>query len=207
MAGVFTVLGKQQRPLVSVPPDWSLRGLFLSDSPDFFAFFSRKWDVSNVFYHKYPVLDLFSVPDAAKKSFNFVVCSDVLEHVGGSPLAALEGLRALLKPGGAAVVTVPIGDPVETVEHYPGMVDYKVLDGPAVQWRDESGTVTVDNNPEMHGGDGLVVAFRRFGKSEFENQVVAAGFTCIQEIGSLPSLGIWALPEGQKSGVFLLSNP
>lgn len=176
----------------------------MSDHPGFFAYFAKKWEVSNAHLHKFPFLDLFSVPDEAKGSFEFVVCSDVLEHVAGSPRLALEGSWALLRPGGSAVVTVPIADSIATVEHYPGLVEFDIEEGPSVRWKDVNGVERVDDNPEMHGGDGLVLTFRRYGKADFKDLLSSAGFTGIQYGPVNRLLGVGALPANEESGVFVL---
>jgi ubiquinone/menaquinone biosynthesis C-methylase UbiE len=52
-------------------------------------------------------IDKLGLPDA---SFDRVVCSEVLEHVV-DPTAVLEAIAKVLRPGGAAVITVP-NDPL-----------------------------------------------------------------------------------------------
>ena len=179
----------------------------MSDHPGFFAHFAAKFDVSNSYHHKFPFCDLFSVPDEAIGQFEFVVCSDVLEHVAGSPLAAVEGLWKLLKPGGFAVITVPVGGSRETLEYYPGLSEFEIHEGPLVRWKDHEGIERVDPNPEMHGGDGLVLAFRRYGKNDFEGVLRCARFINIEEGPLNPLLGVWPLPDARQGGVFVAWKP
>lgn len=54
----------------------------------------------------WPDVDLQSLP-FADSTFDRIVHSDTLEHIP-DPLAALRQMRRVLKPGGAAVFTVPI---------------------------------------------------------------------------------------------------
>ena len=52
----------------------------------------------------YPDFDIPSLPFAADE-FDYVVSDQVLQHIKGNPLAAIEETRRVLKPGGWAVHT------------------------------------------------------------------------------------------------------
>lgn len=60
-----------------------------------------EWDTSCIDI----VSDINSIP-ASDKSFDVVLCTEVLEHVP-DPLASLKEMARLLKPGGTIIITVP----------------------------------------------------------------------------------------------------
>jgi SAM-dependent methyltransferase len=62
---------------------------------------SKAWDTSSIDL----VSDITSIP-APALSFDAILCSEVLEHVP-DPLAALDELTRLLKPGGVLILTAP----------------------------------------------------------------------------------------------------
>ncbi|MBA7691237.1 Ubiquinone biosynthesis O-methyltransferase [subsurface metagenome] len=49
-----------------------------------------------------------SVDELSDQQFDFVICSEVLEHLG-EPAKMLESMKKLLKPGGVCIITIPNG--------------------------------------------------------------------------------------------------
>jgi len=188
-------LGITPRPMLELTPDRSRHGLGLSDNPEMAKFFRRCFNYTNSELDTPPIIDLLSPPAAARGLFDFVICSDVLEHVPPPAERGLTSIADLLRPGGVAMVSVPIRDG-GTEEYYPGIRSWQLIDG-TLHWSDDAGQSFVDTDPEIHGGDGLTIAFRTWGAEDFEAKVLASGFSSIERLEPCPELGV---PEMAWSG-------
>lgn len=202
MAAVLEGLGiashQQNRPIST---DFSRIGLGISDDFRLAARLSQLFLYTNSHYHKFPMLDICAPPPEALGAFDFVVCSDVLEHVPSPVERALVGLRSLLRNGGFVVVSVPsiavlaqyglwnreFPTRDETIEYYPDLVESHIEDG-CLRWRDSSGRWWTDSSPEVHGGDGATVAYRVWSIADLSDRICQAGFTSVEAPRFLPRL-------------------
>jgi len=69
--------------------------------------------------YKCDITDMKAIPD---DSFQLIVCSHVLEHVGDD-MQAMREMRRILSPGGKAVVLVPIYKPLNDCYENPSISD------------------------------------------------------------------------------------
>lgn len=198
--GVALGLGVPVRPLPRWRTEWGCAGVGFDDAPLVAARLGTRLSFTNTHLGRFPQLDLIDPVPAAVGQFRFAICSDVLEHVEPPVDRGFLGLGSILRPDGFAVVSVPIGGPGETTEHYPDLVEYRLLEGPRVQWRDTAGRSHLDEDPEMHGGTGLVLAFRLFGHKGFVESLYAAGFPRVVELPAHPELGVFELPN---AGIYI----
>ena len=196
--GVLLGLGLPLKPLVEATQDWSRRGLGCSDNACLAAALASRFDYTNTYFHRFPRLDLRDIPEELLGAVEFVSCSDVLEHIPPPVQPALIGLADILKPGGFAVISVPVADAGDTREYYPRMRTWDVVDG-SVVWTDEDGIGHTDNSPEFHGGPGQTLAFRAWGELSMLSSLEASGFALIP-LPDCPELGV---PQINSSGVFL----
>jgi SAM-dependent methyltransferase len=153
------------RVLERIPARKSIRGIGMSDAGVYATALQRKFGYINTFFHQKPLLDIRSPAPEYLRRFDFVVSSDVLEHVDGPCQHALRNLRALLKPGGLLVLTVPYGFQSDTIEHYPELHDYRI-EG---EWDErilvnvtEDGREQRSTNLSVHGGDGSTLERRYY---------------------------------------------
>lgn len=170
------------RALPDLGPD-PRAGLGLSDWEVYAAGLERVFDYRNTFYHQEPRLDI-SAPDPAFHGVaDFLISSDVFEHVAEPVSAAFDGAWEVLRPGGVLILTVPYGDDPFTREHYPGVCDLKVLELGG-EWivvtRAANGGVGLDLKPVFHGGPGSTLEMRLFGLQDIFRALEAAGFGEVQ---------------------------
>lgn len=138
---------------------------------------------TNTFLHKAPFLDVVAPPEEWLSRFDFVISSDVFEHVAPPVSRAFENTLRLLKPGGVLVLTVPYAPAGKTVEHFPELHRYHI------DKRDEkkvlvnmtiNGEVQEFDHLVFHGGDGETLEMRVFSESGVLRDLECAGFTNIR---------------------------
>jgi len=137
---------------------------------------------TNSYLHQFPVVDICSPPKETLEKFEFISCSDVLEHTPPPRSAALVGLYQMLKPAGFAVISVPLRQGFQFAEFYPGLTTWKI-ENDSIYWVDGKGHESIDHDPEFHGGQGLTLAFRQWTEEKLIEELKAVGFS---EIVSRP---------------------
>ena len=137
----------------------------------------------NTFLHMEPKLDITDVPDELAGTLDFLISSDVFEHVPPPVSVAFANARKLLKPGGVFILTVPFGRGDDTAEHFPDLHDWELLtDSPAPRLRNRTrdGREQEFSDLHFHGGDGLTIEMRVFTRASAIRELEAAGFYDIQ---------------------------
>jgi hypothetical protein len=182
-------------PLRLGDQDFSRSGLGISDNVFLAAALAGRFDYVNSYLHRFPRLDISEVPPDLGGAFEFVVCSDVLEHVPPPVEPALQGLASLVRPGGFVVASVPCTRG-ETVEHYPDLDSYDIV-GETVVWTGKDGREHCDPHPEFHGGQGRTLAFRLWNVDDFHARLDQVGLVAeLQgEAVDAPEYGVPALPD------------
>jgi SAM-dependent methyltransferase len=186
------------------PVDKSIRGLGMSDWEGYARELAVKFDYRNTFYDREPRLDITRIREAEVGRYRFVVSSDVFEHVPVGGLdAAFRNVRRLLGAGGVFIFTVPFAKHGETVEHFPGMNDFRIVerDGRRVLLnRTAQGVEQVFESLVFHGGDGMTLEMRHFSEPDLLRRLRAAGFCSVRVCPDhVPEYGIlwpmdWAVP-------------
>ena len=156
-----------------------LTGLGMTDADVYAKPLATRLRYRNTFLHTAPALDIRNLDERLVGTCDFVLSSDVLEHVDPPVVDAFVNLRRLLKPGGVLVLTVPFAMEGETQEHFPDLFDYRVEpDGEdyVLVNRTRDGTVQRFSNLVFHGGPGNTLEMRLFSKPGLERLLAAAGF-------------------------------
>jgi SAM-dependent methyltransferase len=193
--GVLEGLGYPQLPIAKIEPDWSRIGVGLDEHPSLMSALASTWQFTNTHLDSFPHLDLCNIDANQVGAVEFAVCSDVLEHVRPPFEDAILGLHRLLKPGGFAVVTVPIGlDSGDTREHYPDFEQIVELLPERFTYKDASGESRTDQSPTYHGGTGLTLEFRLFSAFSIETSLRQAGFS-VTPTPTNESYGVWPLSQ------------
>ena len=182
-------LGYTPRVFNEIKADWSRIGLGISDDVTVSSIFGSKFFYSNSFFDTYPYLDIRRVPSRAKGQFEFVTCSDVLEHIDKGLDAAFKGLFSLIRKGGFLVASVPVISETEHEEFYEDLVKFEISES-GVSWVNSKGKHRLDRNPEFHGGRGQNLAFRHFSNQYLRSKLSLAGFYSIEDVNFDSSLGV-----------------
>ena len=197
VVAVLHGLASMSGPLPERSHDHSISGLGISDDLLVAATLSRAFNYVNTDLRRFPRLDLNDTSHIVDK-FNFVTCSEVLEHVLPPVDEAIRNLSSLLCPGGFAVVSVPVNDN-EFREHYPNIVSWQ-RDGDSILWIDREGTERRDTAPCFHGGTGDTLELRVWSDGSFQESLIRAGFRSVEAAPVVPSLGV---PRVPRMGVYI----
>jgi SAM-dependent methyltransferase len=133
LRGIIHVLGtllgeRDDRILKHWPVRKNISGVGMSDWPGYANLLRMKFSYENTFYDHKPMLDIINLSERYVGKYDFVICSDVFEHILRPLQQGFDNLFRLLKPGGTLIFSVPYTRSAQTVEHYPGLHDYEILD-------------------------------------------------------------------------------
>jgi SAM-dependent methyltransferase len=176
-------------PLPDFPRLESLRGLGLSDWAGYADRLEELFAYRNTFYHLDPKFDIAAEHPKEHGRYDFVIASEVFEHVRPPVERALAEARRLLAPGGRLVLTVPYSLDERTLERYPSLNRFTVaeIDGTAVLVnRRDDGTLEAFEGLVFHRGPRSVDAsleVRVFSRSGLEQALHDAGFTDVTFYG------------------------
>jgi SAM-dependent methyltransferase len=189
--------------LPDFPANKELAGLGMSDWSGYAAPLGERLAYTNTYLHQEPFLDIADPDPAFFGRMDFVICTEVLEHVPPPVQPAFDNLHRLLKPGGFAIVTVPYMLQEQTIEHFPELHDYRIEgEGQtAVLWNlTQDGREQVFRDLVFHGGDGSTLEMRLFSEAGLIGSLKRAGFRSVSvRAEPCPQFGIlhpesWSLP-------------
>ena len=193
----------------------SISGLGLSDASFYAERLREKLDYRNTFYDRQPRLDLLNIPAGDVGRYDFVLASEVFEHVPAPVERAFSSALKLLKPNGVLIFTVPYSLDPATAEHFPsdGQFGLAEVGGRTVLVnRSPEGKLDATDNVQFHVGcAGPAPEFREFSEAGLRATVEAAGFSEFRIYsGDYPEFGIvhaeaWSLPMAVRRGPFALS--
>ena len=175
-------------------------GLGMSDWQGYAEPLAEMFDYTNTFLHTQPFYDV-ALGDAKRAgTCDFVISTDVFEHVTPPVDDAFDNVFALLKPGGHFIFSVPWTTDAQTDEHFPAIFEYRVVrfgDQYVVVNRTRDGAYELYEHPIFHGGAGETLEMRLFCEAHLWAQLTRAGFTDIRvlteavpEYGILPRTGM-----------------
>lgn len=165
--------------LPEFPERKDILGKGMSDWDGYSIPLSQKLGYMNTFYHKKPRLDITNISEDDLCSIDFLISTDVFEHVVPPVSYAFENARKMLKPGGAFVFSVPYTLDGDTIEHFPNLFDYRLTrqKGRRVLLnRTRDGIEEVFSDLVFHGGEGETLEIRIFSESGLLKELNEAGF-------------------------------
>jgi SAM-dependent methyltransferase len=181
----------------------AIRGVGLSDQRSYASRLAEKLDYTNTYYDREPRLDITEPHPERHETYDFILSSDVFEHIAVPVERAFEEACLLLKPHGVLCLTVPSSLDEQTLEHYPDLLQYAVVDlaGTLVLInRKADGTLQIRDNLVFHGGVGATLEMRLFSQRDLEQKLLSAGFETVHfQTQPVPQFGIafegkWSLP-------------
>ena len=189
-------------PLAGIPANNHIVGLGMSDTSTYTYWLSKKYSYTNTFFDTEPTLDIQHPGQQYLTANDFVLSSDVFEHVTGSLDTAFANLHALLKPGGVLVFSVPYALRGKTVEHYPDLYDFRIVgekDNRQLINRTQDGREQVFTDLRFHGGAGATLELRIFSLPDLQTHLEKAGFQDIRvHSEDYPE---WGIVHANKSSV------
>ncbi len=143
---------------------------------------AKRFAYQNTFLHREPQLDIMDPNSGASGCCDFIIASEVLEHVPAPVQTAFDNLARLLKPGGFVVFSSPYESTGETVEHFPELHDWQVVpfgSGYVLLNRTKDGRLQTFENLVFHNGPGNTLETRVFSKDGLLANCGAAGFEAV----------------------------
>jgi SAM-dependent methyltransferase len=180
-------------PLVQFPERKDIRGVGLSDWLGYAEILARKFDYQNTYYHRRPHLDISNPDPSLFGKYDFLISTDVFEHVPPPVASAFDGAWKILRPGGVMIFTVPYVDG-DTREHFPELYRFQKVKRRG-QWilsnETAGGRVEEFTDLTFHGGPGATVEMRVFGKASLLAHFRDARFERIHQYSEeVPDFGI-----------------
>lgn len=187
----------QNLGLADFPESRGITGLGMTDWEGYAVRLAEKFSYTNTYYHQEPRLDISNpeIPDSLVQASDFIISSEVFEHVVPPVGRAFQSTFRMLKPGGILVLTVPYGTGTETIEHFPELYDYTIIaDNGSYRLKNvtRSGAVQEFHDLIFHGGPGTTLEMRVFAEAALLQHLAEAGFEAIT-VHRTPDLlhGIW----------------
>jgi SAM-dependent methyltransferase len=198
-------------PLPDFPVMKSIRGIGMSDAPALAVRLAEKFDYTNTFYHQAPIFNVTSFDSRDQARYDFILTSEVMEHVPAPIGRAFETLCRMLKPDALLLMTTPYRLEGKTAEHFPELGEY-ALAAPGGRTvlvnRRNNGSFEVFENLVFHGGGGSTLEMRVFTEPSLRALLGQAGFESVHiATEDTPEFGIelaqsWSLPIAARKGCF-----
>lgn len=160
-----------------------LLGKGMSDWDGYAKPLSEKLGYTNTYYHKGPQLDITSIPPDDEASVDFLISTDVFEHVNPPVSIAFENARRMLRNNGAFIFSVPYVLTGKTIEHFPNLFEYQIKcrDGEKVLINKTlEGHVEEFKDLTFHGGEGETLETRIFSLPDLLDELARAGFADVK---------------------------
>ena len=201
--------------LPEFPAMKSVQGIGMSDSPELAERLAEKFNYTNTFYHQAPFFDVTEPNPSDEGRYDFILSSEVMEHIPPPVERGFENLCRLLQPDGLLLLTTPYTIDGKTKEHFPDLNQYALASpgGHTVLVnRRKDGTIETFDNLMFHGGPGSTLEIRVFAEESLREVVAGAGFREIHIASeNSPAFGIdhaetWSLPIAARKGKFVVPS-
>src|SRR5438067_2274434 len=181
----------------------AIRGLGLSDQASYACTLARKFDYTNNYYDREPRLDITEPHPDRYGTYDFILSSDVFEHIAPPVERAFDEAYKLLKPHGVLCLSVPFSLEESTSERFPELHQFAVVPlsgSPVLINRRSDGTLEIQDELVFHGGVGATLEMRLFSQKDLRSKLGDAGFREVSFLSEpAPRFGIvfeggWSLP-------------
>lgn len=191
-------------PLPAFPARRDLVGRGVSDWHGFACRLPQAFSYTATYLDRDPRMDITRPPEDCAGALDFVIATDVFEHVAPPVQAAFDGAARILKPGGLLVFSVPFSIKIaRTEEHFPDLHEFRIVDdGTGVRRlhnRRRDGREEVHQRLKFHGGEGFTLEMRKFAFDDLLAHFDRAGFDVTLHGEDAPEWGIvwtqgWSVP-------------
>jgi len=170
--------------LKDYPVRQDIKGVGMSDWEVYAKVLSKKLDYSNTFYHQEPKLDITDISEDMCESMDFIISSDVYEHVLYPVSRAFDNTRRLLKEKGVFIFTVPYTkEGGSTVEHFGELHDFEIINNNGnylLKDIDVAGNERIFQDLVFHGGPGSTLEMRVFSEESLMDEFKKSGFNRVK---------------------------
>src|SRR6476661_4452996 len=105
----------------------AIKGLGLSDQASYAVPLAEKFDYTNTYYDREPRLDITESHPDRYGTYDFILSSDVFEHIAPPVERAFDEACKLLKPHGILCLSVPFSLQESTAERFPELHEFAVV--------------------------------------------------------------------------------
>ena len=193
-----------------------LRGVGMTDSDSYAGILAERFDYRNTFFDREPRLDITELDARDEGTVDFLISSEVFEHVKPPFERALENAFRFLRPNGVLILTVPYAPAGAAIEHFPQFDDAGLVQlrgGAVLVNRTAQGDLQVFENLIFHGGSGSTLEMRRLSEAALRSALLGAGFADLRfYTEDYAPFGIchtesWSLPVAARKQPFSFSEP
>jgi SAM-dependent methyltransferase len=197
--------------LAEFPVLKGIRGIGMSDSDELAEKLAQKLDYTNTFYHQAPKVDVTKPDPNDFGRYDFILSSEVMEHVPPPVENAFANLFRMLKPDGLLIMTTPYTLGGKTREHFPELHDFTLASlgvKTVLVNRRCDGSIETFEDLVFHGGPGSTVEMRVFTEESLRENLLGAGFSSVRIASeNVPEFGVvhaenWSLPIVARKGRF-----
>jgi SAM-dependent methyltransferase len=174
-----TELFGKSMSLTELPVSKQFHGIGMSDWDGYALPLAEKLSYTNTYYHQAPRLDILDVPESEHGKYDFIISSDVMEHVPGDVNHAFANMAKLLKPGGVLILTVPYKADGEDEEFFPDLHDFHLVTTAGKTFlynKTATGEEQIYDNLVFHGGSGFTLFMRLFSEAGLLKRLRDSGF-------------------------------
>jgi SAM-dependent methyltransferase len=172
--------------LPDIPRRLDFRGIGLSDSTTYAGPLAKKFAYTNTHFDAKPMLDIANAGPEHDGCYDFMIASDVFEHIAPPVARAFANARRLLRPSGVLIFSAPFMLDADTVEHFPELHDYRLIESPEgwlLENRTADGRAQTFTNLVFHGGIGATLEMRQFSLTSLVRDFATAGFSRMRVAG------------------------
>ena len=171
-----------------------ITGIGLSDTDIYAIPLSKIFSYKNTYYHKEHRIDITKIGKDLHNTSDFIIASDVFEHIPPPIDTAFINLFKILKNGGVCIFSVPFKIQGTTEEHFPDLFDFEIVTEHSKNVlinKTKQGEEQKFENLRFHGGPGATLEMRLFSKSSLLKNIKKAGFKNIKVYdNNIPEFGI-----------------
>ncbi len=193
----------------------AIKGLGMSDQFSYARILAGKFDYTNTFYDREPRIDITEPHPDRHGTYDFILSSDVFEHIAVPVERAFEEASKLLKPHGVLCLTTPSSLEEHTREHFPDLHEYSIASlggGLVLINRTADGTLQIRDGLVFHGGVGATLEMRLFSQKDLERALLGSGFQTVAflteavERFGIVFEGKWSLPLAARKSEFVFDR-